>query len=136
MKKPWTKNFYDRFVREGRNAGFIDDQVDFIWDWMWQLVKNPETFTHKDNYVEEEQKKPEECCDKCKNSKFALKGKLKEKAGSGCGLSCECHRWACEQCDFKDGKHETMCPLYTKETYKNDENVSSLDQKPSKETTE
>lgn len=49
-KENLTKNFYDGFVKEGRAAGFIDDQIDFLWDWLWQLVKNPETFTHKDNY--------------------------------------------------------------------------------------
>lgn len=32
------------------------------------------------------------CCDKCLNSKFALKGKLKQKFGGICGLVCECHK--------------------------------------------
>ena len=31
------------------------------------------------------------CCDKCWNSKFALKGKQKEKFAL-CGLTCECHK--------------------------------------------
>jgi len=36
-----------------------------------------------------EEKRSKGCCDKCWNSKFALKGK--NKATMGCGLSCPCH---------------------------------------------
>ena len=31
------------------------------------------------------------CCEKCLSSKYALKGKMKEKFGGICGLVCECH---------------------------------------------
>jgi hypothetical protein len=48
MKK---KNSYDLFVRQGRNVGFTDDQIDFLWDWIYAGVSNPETFTHDDNYT-------------------------------------------------------------------------------------
>lgn len=28
------RNDYDLFVRQGRAAGFIDDQIDFLADWL------------------------------------------------------------------------------------------------------
>lgn len=31
------------------------------------------------------------CCDLCAKSKYALKGKMKERFNGICGLSCECH---------------------------------------------
>ena len=27
---------YDRFVRQARDAGFIDDQINFLWDWIME----------------------------------------------------------------------------------------------------
>ena len=27
---------YDRFVRQARAAGFIDDQINFLWDWIME----------------------------------------------------------------------------------------------------
>ncbi len=35
--------------------------------------------------------KSNSCCQKCLNSKYALKGKVKEKFGGVCGLVCDCH---------------------------------------------
>ncbi len=32
-----------------------------------------------------------QCCEKCLNNKFALKGKVKEKFGGICGIGCDCH---------------------------------------------
>lgn len=49
MKK--SKNYYNNFVKEGRNVGFTDDQIDFIWDWIFAAVEVPEVFTHPDNYA-------------------------------------------------------------------------------------
>lgn len=44
-----------------------------------------------DTIEQKENEEVKECCDKCKNSKYALKGKMKEKFGGICGLTCECH---------------------------------------------
>ena len=27
---------YDRFVRQARDVGFTDDQLDFLWDWLFE----------------------------------------------------------------------------------------------------
>ena len=50
MKQKKNRNSYDAFVKQARNAGFIDDQIDFLWDWMYFAAADPETFTHDDNY--------------------------------------------------------------------------------------
>lgn len=64
------------------------------------------------NTPNQENKRVSECCDECKNSKFALKGKIKEKMGGICGLCCECHRWACMECQFEDKEHSQSCKFY------------------------
>lgn len=48
-------------------------------------------------YLSKTQKKCE-CCDKCSKSKYALRGKIKDKFGGICGLPCECH----SQCEDKE----------------------------------
>lgn len=45
-----SSNYYDSFVKEARNAGFTDDQIDFIWDWVTRSIESPVIFTHEDNY--------------------------------------------------------------------------------------
>jgi hypothetical protein len=27
---------YDRFKRQARDAGFTDDQINFLWDWIME----------------------------------------------------------------------------------------------------
>lgn len=49
-----SKNYYDKFVRQGLAIGFTDDQIEFIWDWILEAILNPEAFTHNDNYKKDE----------------------------------------------------------------------------------
>lgn len=48
MKK--NRNVFDSFVRNARAIGFTDDQIDFLWDWLYIVASDPETVTHDDNY--------------------------------------------------------------------------------------
>ena len=50
ITKKKSKNIYDHFVRLGRNVGFTDDQIDFLWDYFYVASTTPEDFTHDDNY--------------------------------------------------------------------------------------
>lgn len=52
------------------------------------------------NNNEEKKRGRGNCCDECWNSKFALKGKNKEKFG--CGLACECHNKKSTQKEIND----------------------------------
>ena len=55
MKKE-SKNSYDRFVRQAIAAGFTDDQLEFLWDWLATAsLGMHETFTHPDNYSKKPQ---------------------------------------------------------------------------------
>lgn len=31
-------NTYDRFIRSGLNAGFTDDQLNWLWGWMKEII--------------------------------------------------------------------------------------------------
>lgn len=45
------KNKYDTFVRQALSAGFTDEQLDFLWEWLAIASSGmSETFTHPDNY--------------------------------------------------------------------------------------
>lgn len=47
-----NKNRYDTFVRQAIHAGFTDDQLDFMWEWLTiAALGMHETFTHPDNYT-------------------------------------------------------------------------------------
>lgn len=48
--KKENKNIYDHFVKLGRNVGFTDDQIDFLWECFYVASTTPESFTHDDNY--------------------------------------------------------------------------------------
>lgn len=50
MKEPENNNYYDSFVRQARAVSFTDDQIDFLWDWLYDAVKNPEVFTSEGNF--------------------------------------------------------------------------------------
>lgn len=43
-------NLYDHFVKLGRNVGFTDEQIDFLWDYFYVASVTPKSFTHDDNY--------------------------------------------------------------------------------------
>lgn len=45
------------------------------------------------------QKKKKKCCETCSTSKYALRGKMKEKFNGVCGLVCGCHRPEEKSCD-------------------------------------
>lgn len=37
----YEKNLYDKFIRNGLNVGFTDDQIDFLWNFiMEELLTN------------------------------------------------------------------------------------------------
>lgn len=46
-------NIYHGFIEQARAVGFTDDQLDFIWDWLLQVVEDPKPFLDPDNYVPE-----------------------------------------------------------------------------------
>lgn len=35
MKEEDKDKIYDTFIRSGLGAGFTDDQIDFLWEWIY-----------------------------------------------------------------------------------------------------